>query len=232
MGDWVAFFDSDHSIYVNAWHRDVHYRTIADDIARYVPSSAATVIDYGCGEALHADRIAARARRLVLMEAAPNMRAKLAARFSGDARIEIRSPDELSAFPDRSIDLVVMNSVTQYLTTAQLDALLATFRHVLRPDGLLLLGDVIPPDVSAATDTMALLRFAAGHGFLLAALGGLTRTVLSDYRRLRSRLGLARYTEAAMRTRLAAAGFASERALENIGHNQSRMTLLARKGRA
>ena len=29
MGDWIAFWDSEHSIYVNARHRDVHYRTIA-----------------------------------------------------------------------------------------------------------------------------------------------------------------------------------------------------------
>ena len=32
MGDWIAFWDSEHSIYVNARHRDVHYRTIAQDL--------------------------------------------------------------------------------------------------------------------------------------------------------------------------------------------------------
>ena len=59
--DWVAYYDSPHSIYVNALHREVHYATIADEIARYVPSPSAAVLDYGCGEALHADRIAAAA---------------------------------------------------------------------------------------------------------------------------------------------------------------------------
>jgi hypothetical protein len=54
MGDWIAFWDSEHSIYVNARHRDVHYRRIAQDICAYVPAGAA-VLDYGCGEALHAD---------------------------------------------------------------------------------------------------------------------------------------------------------------------------------
>ena len=47
--DWVAYYDSPHSIYVNALHRDVHYATIADEIARYVPSPSAAVLDYGCG---------------------------------------------------------------------------------------------------------------------------------------------------------------------------------------
>ena len=55
MGDWIAFWDSEHSIYVNARHRDVHYRAIAQDLRAQLPADAA-VLDYGCGEALHADR--------------------------------------------------------------------------------------------------------------------------------------------------------------------------------
>jgi hypothetical protein len=39
---------------------------------------------------------------------------------------------------------------------------------------------------------------------------------------------MAHYTEAAILTRLAAAGFAAERAARNLGHNQRRMTFLAR----
>ena len=58
MGDWIAFWDSEHSIYVNARHRDVHYRRIAQDIRAHLPAGAA-VLDYGCGEALHADIVAA-----------------------------------------------------------------------------------------------------------------------------------------------------------------------------
>src|SRR4026207_184220 len=52
MSDWVKFYDFKHSvIYVNARHRDVHYRKIAEDIRAYVPSPTAHVLDYGCGEA-------------------------------------------------------------------------------------------------------------------------------------------------------------------------------------
>jgi predicted DNA-binding transcriptional regulator YafY len=40
MGDWIAFWDSEHSIYVNARHRDVHYRRIAQDIRAQLPPSA------------------------------------------------------------------------------------------------------------------------------------------------------------------------------------------------
>lgn len=228
MGDWIAFWDSKHSIYVNARHRDVHYRTIAEHIRAFV-SPDATVLDYGCGEALSADIVAGAARRLILCDAAPNVRAGLAARFSGQPAIAVRSPEEVENLPAGSLDVVVMHSVAQYLTPEELDARLALFRRLLRADGLLILGDVIPPDVSAATDAMALLRFAGANGFLTAAVLGLIRTVaLTDYMRLRTNLGLTRYNEAEIVARLAAAGFAARRAADNLGHNPARMTFLAR----
>ncbi len=228
MGDWIAFWNSDHSIYVNDRHRDLHYGAIADDIVAHIPSPAATVVDFGCGEALHADRVAQAAGRLILIDAADKVRAGLAARFKDCPSIEVRSPQQLAECLDRSVDLVVMNSVAQYLSSAELSALLVLFRRLLRPDGLLVIGDVVPPDVSPATDAFALLNFAAASGFLGAAIFGLVRTVLSDYRRLRSSVGLTRYTEQAVTEKLAAAGFAGRRAPANIGHNQARMTFQAR----
>src|SRR5215471_9660163 len=115
MRDWVSFWDSDHSIYVNARHRDVHYRTIADMILSHVASPDAVVLDFGCGEALHAERIAAGCRRLILVDAATKVRAGLATRFRANPEIEVHAPDELAQAPDRSLDLVVMHSVAQYL---------------------------------------------------------------------------------------------------------------------
>ena len=226
MDDWIDFYDSAHSIYANARHRDVHFRRIAEDLAAYVRPGA-VVLDYGCGEALHADIVAATAGRLVLVEPAPGVRARVAARFGREPKIEVCGPERLAGVPDRTVDLVIMHSVAQYLTDAELDAALALFRRLLKSDGLLVLGDVISPATSALTDALALLRFGARNGFFVAALIGLGRTVLSPYWRLRSSLGLTRYDAAAVIDKLAAAGFTARRAGENIGHNPRRMTFLA-----
>jgi len=225
---WLAFWDSSHSIYVNARHRDVHYRLIAQQIAALVPPPRARVLDYGCGEALHADLVAAAAGELLLAEGAPRVRAGLAARFAGNAKIRAVAPDEVERAADRSLDLVVLHSVAQYLTPDELAKLLALFRRLLHAGGVLVVSDIIPPDVAASTDALALLRFGAANGFFIAAIAGLVRTVLSDYWRLRTRYGLTRYGEAAMKEKLAAAGFAAQRAAHNIGHNQARMAFLAR----
>lgn len=226
MADWISFWNSDHPIYVNARHRDVHYRAIADDIRHYV-SPGAVVLDYGCGEALYADRIAQTAGRLILCDAAPKVREHLKARFRAAANIEVRSPDEAAALPEHSLDLIVMHSVAQYLKSEETDALFGLFRRLLKPGGQFVLGDVIPPNVSPLTDATALLRFAAAHGFLGAALFGLVRTVFSDYPKLRAALGLTLYGEAAIIDKLGAAGFDAQRAPKNIGHSQARMTFIA-----
>jgi SAM-dependent methyltransferase len=229
MKDWVAYYDSAHSIYVNARHRDVHYARLADEIASYVPSPSAVVLDYGCGEALHADRIAAVAGRLMLVDAAQSVRAHLSARFKGNPKITVISAAEAAGVAPESCDLVVMHSVSQYLSAEEFDRAAALFSRLLKPGGLLLVGDVVPHGVPAVSDAVALLRFGWRDGFFLAAIAGLFRTFFSDYWRLRTRIGLTRYTAGEMTRKLAAAGFDVTPAPKNLGHLDTRMTFLARK---
>lgn len=227
--DWISFYDFKHSvIYVNARHRDVHYRTIATDIAKLVPSRDARVMDYGCGEATSADILAAACGHLTMVEAAPNVRAALAARNAGNPKISVMTPEQAAGQPPASYDMIVLHSVAQYLSGAELDALMATFRRLLKPTGLFVLGDIIRPRLAAPMAALALLRFGAANGFFWAAVGGLIRIVVSDYFKIKSKVGLSHYEEAEIMTKMRAAGFQPARAPRNIGHNQQRMTLLAR----
>jgi SAM-dependent methyltransferase len=225
---WLAFWNGSHPIYVNARHKDVHYRLIAKAIAALVPRADARVLDYGCGEALHADVVAAAAGEVLLCEAAPRVRAGIAARFADNPKIRAIAPEEVERLAEHSLDLVVLHSVAQYLKPEETARLLALFHRLLKSDGLLVVSDVLSPHVGAATDAAALLRFGAANGFFVAAVTGLMRTLLSGYWRLRARLGLTRYGEAAMLEKLAAAGFSAQRAAKNIGHNQARTAYYAR----
>ena len=231
MSDWITFYDFKHSvIYVNARHRDVHYRKIAEDIRAYVPRHSGNVLDYGCGEASSADLIAAAAAHLTLVEAAPNVRASLKARHESNPKISVLTPDEAAALPAGSLDLIVLHSVAQYLSGPELDRVLAIFRKLLKPDGLLVVGDIVPPHLAAPKAAASLLKCGAANGFFWAAAGGLVRIFVSDYLRLKKNVGLSHYEAAAMLDKLKAAGFAAQRAPRNIGHNPWRMTFLARPG--
>jgi SAM-dependent methyltransferase len=228
MSSWREFWDSAHSIYVNDRHKDVHYRDVAEQIAAFVPGAAARVLDHGCGEAIHADLVAQRAREVLLCDAAASVRAAIATRFGANPKIRVIAPQDVERLPAASLDLIFANSLVQYLTAAELDGLLAVWGRLLAPNGVLIVADVIPPDVGPLSDVVALIRYAAANGFLAAALVGLARTALSPYRRLRNELGIARYGEAELLKKLRTAGFTAERLARNVEHNPARMTFRAR----
>ena len=227
MDEWIDYYDSTHTIYASRLHRDLHFEIIARDIIGYISSPDAVVLDYACGEALSAARVADACAKLYLAEPAPGVRGRLIARFAPNTKIRVRSLDDLRKM-DEAVDLVFMNSVAQYMTPGELDSAFAVVRRLLKPSGRMVLGDILRPDVGMARDVLALLKFARTHGFLKDALYGLASTALSDYRQLRTRVGLQRYGENEMIEKLARAGFSASRAQQNIGHNPWRMTFVAR----
>jgi ubiquinone/menaquinone biosynthesis C-methylase UbiE len=228
MDDWVDYYDSTHTIYASKLHRDLHFQLIARDIIGYISSAEAVVLDYACGEALSAAKVAEACGKLILAEPAPGVRGRLIARFAPSTKIRVRSLQDLRKMEEKSVDLAIMNSVAQYMTPDELDGAFATIQRLLKPSGRLILGDILRPEVGMLRDVLALLRFAATHRFLKDAVIGLVSTALSDYRQLRSRVGLQRYSEAEITAKLAISGFSASRAHVNIGHNPWRMTFVAR----
>lgn len=227
--NWREYWNADTPIYVNERHKSLHYQLVARDIAALVPHGQAAVLDYGCGEALSADRVAAACRQLTLCDGAPLVRERLTARFRNEPKITVIAPDDLAAVPDESFDLIVANSLLQYLSIEEFGYLLGLWRAKLKPDGRLVLADVIPHENAALDDVRALLAFAWQGGFLAAALLGLVRTSLSSYRKLRTELGLAEYGDAEMIGILRDHGFSAHRRDQNVGHNPKRMTFVARR---
>ena len=226
---WRDFWNGEHAIYVSPRHKALHYRQIATDLIGHIPAPDAVVLDHGCGEALDAGRVAGHCGKLFLCEAAPSVRDKLRAMLGGKPNVAVVSPEEVEALPDETLDLVVANSLIQYLARDELVALLATWRGKLKPGGKLVVADIIPPDVSPLTDASQLLAFAWRGGFLTAALAGLVRTAFSDYRKLRAQYGLSTYRIDDITGLIAAAGFAEVSPANNFGHNPHRLTLVGRK---
>jgi SAM-dependent methyltransferase len=228
MPSWIDYWNSDHPIYVNDRHKALHASGLASDFRRHVRSPDAQVLDFGCGEALYAEEVARFCGRLTLSDAAPTVRAKVAERVKDRANIVVQSAEDTAAMPDACFDLIVVNSVAQYLSAEQLAGFLPGWKRMLRPDGRLVLADIIPPGVSPVTDAAALLSFAWRGGFTAAALAGLVRTALSDYRKIRGELGFTTHAEAELLGLLARHGLRGERVRPNFGHNQARMTFAAK----
>ncbi|WP_088345655.1 MULTISPECIES: class I SAM-dependent methyltransferase [Rhodomicrobium] len=225
---WIEFWDGKPPIYANARHEAAHYRQIAEDIVANLPGPGCHVLDYGCGAALSADRVADACAQLTLCDASANVRQALTAHFGKRSDIGILAPEQIAAaLPDRSLDLIVANSVIQYLPAEDLRKALILWRTKLADGGRLLIADVVPPGQSPVADAAALLKFAAANGFFLAACTGLVKTYFSDYRKLRSSLGFQVFDERDMIALLSAGGFAARRHFPNLGHNSDRMAFMA-----
>jgi SAM-dependent methyltransferase len=230
--NWRDYWNQDTPIYTSERHKLLHYRLVASDIIGLIPSPEAVVLDYGCGEALFADKVAAKCRQLYLSDAAPLVRERLNERFQDNERITILSTDNVTDLAGGSLDLIVVNSLVQYLSLDEFRALLKLMHEKLKADGTLVLGDILPPDLSPLTDAKALISFAWQGGFLRSAVSGLARTAFSEYRKIREEVGLAQYSEEEIVDLLDDAGFEPRRAERNLGHNQARMTFVARPAQA
>ncbi len=227
IASWREFWDRPHRIYVNDRHRQVHYERVAADIVEEIPDAQATVLDYGCGEAVEAETVAARCKRLLLCESAVNLRGTLKARYAAAPEISVIAPEEIDRLADGSVNLVVANSVLQYLTREECAGLATRLRPKLSRSGRLIFADVVPPGGGVVADVSSLLSSAARHGFFFAALGGLAFTLVSDYRRLRQQIGLTTYEESEILALLERAGYRARRRPKNFGFNPRRMTVIA-----
>ena len=95
MDDWIDYYDSTHTIYASKLHRDLHFQLIARDIIGYIGSPDAVVLDYACGEALSAAKVAEACSQLYLAEPAPGVRGRLIARFAPNTKIRVRSLEDV-----------------------------------------------------------------------------------------------------------------------------------------
>lgn len=230
---WLAVWNGAQRLYVDDRHRALHFRHVAEQVVALVPARPAHVLDYGPGDALHAGDVADAVGRVTLCEASDLIRGQLRERFAGHPRVTVLAGPDPGAVADGSVDLLVVNSVVQYLDRSDLEALLAEARRLLAPDGRLVVGDVVPPaDAPVAAlgrDVGSMLRYAARHGFLGAAVRSLVATALSPYTLTRMRLGLTTYGEDELRGVLAAAGFTARRHHPNLSHDRARLTVVAHR---
>jgi SAM-dependent methyltransferase len=230
MQSWLDFWNAPNAIYVSRRHQKAHYAKVLSGIGRFMPAGgAAVVLDWGCGDALAADDLAQTCRTLLLYDRADSTRRRLLANYADNPKIRVLDDAELDAISPASVDLIIVNSVVQYLDRRQFSDALRHFHRLLKSDGKLLLGDIIAPDTPLLGHVTTFLRFARQNGFFVAAVIGLARNFISPYRRLRRDAGYACYTAGEMLGLLDENGFVGERLTSNIAVSQLRSSYLARR---
>ena len=228
--NWIELWNGSHPLWLNDRHLETRCRIVTDDILRLVSARTNPVIlDYGCGEAIEAHRLAAISRELFLYDAPPEIFERVRKRFAGAKNVRVVDSDQVAALASRSIDVIILSSVIQYLTEAQFESLLVRLFAMLRDDGEILIGDVIVPGADSLNYAWTLVRDGVKYGYFWAAIRCLLTLPFSHYWRLKRVLKYTYYTEENLRSLLKKRGFDVERLPFNIGGNQGRLTFRAWK---
>lgn len=227
-GTWSAFWEG-------AAHLHIH-RVEADDylerLRREVPLLPTDhVFDFGCGFGHVVSLLALIMASVGYWDAAGQMLAATAARTAalGDrvAPVDLAGPVPDTA--TASYDLVLANSVVQYMSADELAGWLPRWRSMLAPGGRIVLSDIPVPGASDIGEMVGMLRFAAGRGFLVRAV----RDAASEVRRYsssRSRTTLRRWVPEEFVRFAAGHGLAARVLPVNLTHRAGRFTVLLTPG--
>lgn len=138
--------------------------------------STTRVLDYGCGYFDVGLRLSGRVARVDGFDPDPQALALAHDRIAQAGGLQLsRLVEHVDALDPESYDLIVVNSVLQYLPDfAAVDAFLAgCARWLPRAAGHVVLSDLIPPDYSAPLDAVDSLVHAARHGHARAMVAHL-----------------------------------------------------------
>lgn len=154
------------------------------------------VLDFGCGFGFVTSLLAPLVGEIWWWDPSNKMRAATERTTAGlanarfcDLSATLAVEPQGSRCQGTPFDLILVNSVVQYMSSVEISEWLGQWRSMLTPKGRLVLSDLIPPGHSSLSDFLCLIRLGHRHGSVLTAtndaLGG-----FSNYWRTRHALPL------------------------------------------
>jgi len=227
---WRDFWNTEHKIYVSPGHKKAHYEAIARDVLELLPPNRPLILlDFGCGDALCAPAFVAEGLEVLLYDPIPFVQERILKSFANKSHIKVLA-ENVDDIHSNSVDVVLINSVLQYISKKEFESLLPKFKKIMKADGLLIIADVVPDDVSVLQDVISLVRNAWRHHFVFPAVRGLIATFFSDYRSICRNQGFTTYSEKEMLEILSRYHFTAGRKRHNVGLTPHRMTFCAKPG--
>jgi len=191
-------------------------------LALHLPLERADrVLDFGCGFGFVAAALAPGVDEIYLWDKHERVRQLAGAQVAAISKV--RMLDSMPPTPGSSVerfDLILVNSVVQYMTPDELAAALSLWSGLLAPTGRLVLSDLIPPRHPVWRDLFSLLAFEP--------LGQLRRTgrELRAYLGARLHNGLRPVDPTELEALAATFGLRMQRLPENLTHFSGRFAVV------
>jgi SAM-dependent methyltransferase len=186
----------------------------------------ARVLDFGCGFGFVAEALADKVGELFLWDSSANMLRSSRVLVRGHQNIRFLDLSDAPAVPcNLRFDLILVNSVVQYMNLDEFSAWLASWATMLAPGGRIVISDVIPPDHNSISELMDILRFSVRRGLAGNAIVWAFRK-LGRYRRVRGTCPLGRIGLEELSQRGKAAGLTMTCLPANLTHFRKRFTVV------
>lgn len=194
--------------------------------ARVPLDRAWTVLDFGCGSAVAAALLAPHVSRICLWDASLSARERSRIHVSSVPNVELICLDRADRDPEQAFNLILVNSVIQYMTVPEFEAWTRRWATMLAPNGAVVLSDM-PTSASRFTyELFEFLRFALRRGVVLHALRHGLRDVAA-YRAARSTSPLLLLDQATIEELCRAAGLCVE-FVPNLTFRRHRLSAILR----
>jgi SAM-dependent methyltransferase len=182
----------------------------------------ARVLDFGCGFGFVAELLAPRVAALYAFDGSDHMQRRARLRLAGHANVRFLGPPGTIPWPaGLRFDLVLVNSVVQYMTLDELQHWLARWRVMLAPGGRLVLSDLLTRDADPLREVVELLVLSARRGCLVSVVRKALRE-LRQYTKTRRVRPLCQITFADLRERAARQGLAVAFLPSNLTYKKAR----------
>lgn len=221
QGHWHAYWDR--------LEEHVIFRVEAADYVARLEAALGTdlgarVLDFGCGFGFVAELLAPRVAALFVFDASDGMRRRARLRLASHANVRFLRPPGAAPWPARPrFDLILVNSVVQYMTPDEFHGWLGQWGAMLAPRGRLVLSDLLTHDVDPLREVVEMLVLSARGGCLI-------RTVrkgmgeLCHYAKTRRVQPLCRISLGDLRERAGRLGLAVEVLPSNLTYRRTRAT--------
>lgn len=166
MHNWLAYFDQ--------VREQRSFRLEAEEFierlnARTPLTPTLRVLDFGCGFGFVARTLASRVAAVTMWDASPSMRRRAAASVAGLMNAHVLEEPPCAADGER-FDLIIANSVIQYMTLTEFQGWLRAWKHLLADCGRIVIADILPVYLQSHRDMVDQVIFGVRRGFLVTAL--------------------------------------------------------------
>jgi SAM-dependent methyltransferase len=188
------------------------------------------LLEFGCGTGHAAELLAPKVRELWVWDAAPRMLEQARRRVGGHRNVVlVRSADQLIRESAGAFDLVIVNSVVQYMSRLELTQWLPRWRDLIAEGGRLVISDLPQPGGRLSADVLSLLRFSLRAGVTINVVRSAFRNWLG-YSRTRKSAGLLTLSREDVAALGGNVGFQVDFCPENLTYNKWRITAFLSRG--